>query len=366
MSGPPVGSNASDLELQRALLAGVSRTFALTIPALPRGLEVAVGNAYLLCRITDTIEDAAALDAAQVLTFCERFIGVVEGRENAVEFSRDLAPHLAAHASLHERHLIDAVPNVLAVTASLSEVQRAALRECVAVMARGMAAFQGRKNVAGLADLTEHARYCYVVAGCVGEMLTRLFIEEVRELAPQRAALLRLAVSFGQCLQMTNILKDFWEDRAQGACWLPRDVFRAEGLELAALRQDAFEPAFARGYRRLVGLARGHAENALAYTLAIPTRQTGIRNFCLWALYMALLTQRKLVSHPDFKSGAEVKIKRSSVRAVVAWCRLAAPSDRALRTSFALLARALPQPYPEDLAPANADVALPADSEAAP
>ncbi|HEX5313525.1 MAG TPA: squalene/phytoene synthase family protein, partial [Gammaproteobacteria bacterium] len=167
------------------------------------------------------------------------------------------------------------------------------------------------------------------------------------ELAPRRAELLRLAVSFGQCLQMTNILKDFWQDRANGACWLPRDVFLAEGVDLVQVRPG--DEGFARGYRRLIGLARAHGENALAYTLAIPPQQTGIRNFCLWALFMAGLTQRKLLAHPDFASGKEVKITRASVRRTVAWCRLASRSDVLLRGSFALLVHRLPEPLSGDV-----------------
>ena len=49
--------HAADLAWQHATLQEVSRTFALTIPQLPPGLRDVVGNAYLLCRIADTIED---------------------------------------------------------------------------------------------------------------------------------------------------------------------------------------------------------------------------------------------------------------------------------------------------------------------
>ena len=42
---------------QLRFLPGVSRTFALTIPKLPATLSGVVANAYLLCRIVDTIED---------------------------------------------------------------------------------------------------------------------------------------------------------------------------------------------------------------------------------------------------------------------------------------------------------------------
>ncbi len=330
----------ADFVLQRELLDGVSRTFALTIPALPERLERVVGNAYLLCRIADTIEDAADLDAAGQRAFCERFIAIAEGKGEPETFAREFAPHLAPHASAEERRLIASIPHVVAMTASFAAAERAALGDCLKVMAPGMAAFQRKKSVAGLADLAEHAEYCYVVAGCVGEMLTRLFIEYLPELAPRRAELMRLAVSFGQCLQMTNILKDFWEDRANGACWLPREIFLAEGLDLAEVAPG--DPRFVRGYRRLLGLARGHAEAALGYTLAIPARERGIRNFCLWALFMAVLTQRRLLAHPDFGDGATVKISRRSVRTTVAWCRMASGSDAALKGSFALLARGLP------------------------
>ena len=42
---------------QQEHLAKVSRTFALTIPLLPTELIDYISNAYLLCRIADTIED---------------------------------------------------------------------------------------------------------------------------------------------------------------------------------------------------------------------------------------------------------------------------------------------------------------------
>ena len=34
---------------------------------------------------------------------------------------------------------------------------------------------------------------------------------------------------------MTNILKDVWDDRDRGACWLPQDVFLAAGFDLRSL-----------------------------------------------------------------------------------------------------------------------------------
>ena len=56
-ASPLDGMTASDLAYQAGMLQCVSRTFALTIPQLPGALRDVVGNAYLLCRIADTIED---------------------------------------------------------------------------------------------------------------------------------------------------------------------------------------------------------------------------------------------------------------------------------------------------------------------
>ena len=52
------GMTASDLAYQAEMLQCVSRTFALTIPQLPGALRDVVGNAYLLCRIADTLDGA--------------------------------------------------------------------------------------------------------------------------------------------------------------------------------------------------------------------------------------------------------------------------------------------------------------------
>jgi farnesyl-diphosphate farnesyltransferase len=337
-----------DLELQKTLLGRVSRTFALTIPLLPDRLERVVGNAYLLCRVADTVEDAAELDAAESVAFYEWLLRVVDGQENPHEFSTALLHRLRESATADERWLIRELPSLLAITDELRPLEQAAVRDCLRVMARGMAAFYRRQGLAGLATLSDYSAYCYVVAGVVGEMLTRLFLFHVSELHLRRRELQSLAASFGLGLQMTNILKDTWEDRARGVCWLPRDVFAEEGLEVRDLHPRMRDPRFARAWWRLVGVARGHLEDALSYTLALPPRETGLRNFCLWALFMAAFTLRNLHRRPDFASGAEVKIDRQTLLLIIGYSRLAARSDRALRAAFDLAVAELPQPMPHD------------------
>jgi farnesyl-diphosphate farnesyltransferase len=93
-----------------------------------------------------------------------------------------------------------------------------------------------------------------------------------------------LGRSFGQSLQMTNILKDVWDDLERGACWLPRSVFDEVGFDLSALRRGQSSPELEGGLSELIGIAHGHLANALDYTLRIPAAEDGIRKFCLWTL----------------------------------------------------------------------------------
>ena len=337
---------AEDDAFQAAALEHVSRTFALTIPQLPAALARVVGNAYLLCRIADTIEDDAELAAPLKREYAERFIEVLAGEADPRVFADELAPCLAPATPVAERELIRVTPRVVAITHACSPTQRVALERCVRVMSRGMADFQQNASRDGLADMSTMDRYCYCVAGVVGEMLTELFCEYSQQIRPQRDRLLPLAVSFGQGLQMTNILKDVWEDYRRGACWLPRSVFAAHGFELSGMEDGAGDPRFAQALDELVGVARCHLANALEFTLAMPPEERGIRRFCLWALGMAVLTLRKIHANTGYSTGRQVKISRRSVRATVLVSNAAVSSDALLRMLFGVLTRGLPDGAP--------------------
>ena len=178
-------SSTDDLAYQAHILPGVSRTFALTIPVLPERLAQVMTNAYLLCRLADTIEDDVGLDAAQKSAFHERFVAVVKVSRGAD--IRGRAGALLSIASLPaERDLAVNAAAVIRVTHSFSRPERDALDRCVAVMCRGMPEFQRSKSLHGLANLGELASYCYFVAGVVGEMCTELFCQYCPDIAPRR------------------------------------------------------------------------------------------------------------------------------------------------------------------------------------
>jgi farnesyl-diphosphate farnesyltransferase len=333
----PRKTRPNDDEFQNAMLQGVSRTFALTIPQLPPALCRVVSNAYLLCRIVDTIEDEPALSAVQKSYFCQQFLTALNSSQNAERFSRQLGGLLSSQTIPAEQELIRNVGRVTRITRSFSKPQRQALEHCVRTMAKGMAEFQLKGDVETLNDLDE---YCYYVAGVVGQMLTSLFCIYSPQIAKNRDALMHLAISFGQGLQMTNILKDVWEDYQRGACWLPRRVFAHEGFDLNNLTTDTNREGFQRSIRYLIGIAHRHLRNALSYTLLIPKEETGVRNFCLWGLGMAVLTLRKLNTQLSYTS--EVKISRRSVKATILATRFTFQNKALLSLLFRFAAWPLP------------------------
>jgi len=337
------GNSATNFQDQ--ILPHVSRTFALTIPQLPMPLRTAVTNAYLLCRIADTIEDEPALSPTESRVFLQRFTAVVRGTEAAGPLAREVVRRLSERTLPAERELVSGMERVVEVTAGLG-AERPAIQRCIELMGHGMHHFQQTASLAGLARSSDLDSYCYYVAGVVGEMLTELFSCHSPAVAAQRNALQELSTSFAEGLQLTNIIKDFWEDRSRGACWFPRELFARHGVELAEMSPQSSDARFQAGVRELVAVAHGHLRNALAYALLLPPRETGIRLFCLWAIGLAVLTLRRIDARLDYTSGAQVKVSHSAVLLTRLCTTAAVRNDRLLRRLFEHAARGLPLTAP--------------------
>jgi farnesyl-diphosphate farnesyltransferase len=211
-------------------------------------------------------------------------------------------------------------------------------------MSYGMSDFERSRSRGGLSDVAEFERYCYFVAGVVGEMLTDLFCDHSPKIDARRDDLEARAVSFGLGLQMTNILKDIWDDHEHGACWLPRDVFEQYGYDLHQLQphHNGNGPAFAKAMQHLVGGAHGHLREALAYTVTIPNDETGIRRFLIWAALLAASTLRNISAQPLFTAGSEVKVSRRKVAGIVALSNVVIRSNFGLTALFNAASRGLP------------------------
>jgi len=336
--------HANDDALQDYFLQGVSRTFALTIPVLPMPLQRVVANAYLQCRIIDTIEDDPGLSLEQKRDFALGFVQCLSDKADADAFSKGLYPLLSDHVLDMEKELVRSNAEIQRIYQSFPVEDQQAIFKCVETMGKGMVHFQQRQSPAGLNDLQEVEDYCYFVAGVVGEMLTNIYANHEPAIKSQQETLMPLARSFGQGLQMTNILKDIWEDQDRGVCWLPAKDFSDQGYTLKLLSKGKTNEAFHQGLMQLIALAHFRLKEALDYTLKIPASQPEIRQFNLWSLGMAMLTLRKIAKHPEYRSGEEVKISRNSVRLTIILMKWFAGSDSLLKIMFYLAGRGLPEP----------------------
>jgi len=327
---------------QQRLLPQVSRTFALTIPQLPAPLASVVGNAYLWCRVADTVEDEPHLDAATKQHLHATLVDVIDGAADAATWAQRAHAGLSDATPAAERELLAGTAHVAALTRTFTPLQVRAIRTCVKKMCQGMTHFELSVSRHGLETAADLDRYCYYVAGVVGEMLTALFCDYSPDMAARQTEMTQLSASFGQGLQMTNILKDVWEDLDEGRCWLPRQVFADFGYNLGELDPRTNRDAFNAAMRELVGIAHGHLRNALNYSLLVPKYESGIRRFCLWSLGLSLLTLQRIVRNRNFDSSEEVKISRLAVGATVTSTNLVAHHNLPVRLMFELAAHRLP------------------------
>ncbi len=304
-----------------------------------------MANAYLLCRVIDTIEDEVSLSPEQKKYFCTGFIEVVKNNQKADDFSLELTPLLSEQTIRAEHVLIHFLPRVVQITHKLDLKQMEAIFTCVETMTEGMASFQSQELKHGLPTLVDLNKYCYCVAGCVGEMLTQIFCHYSTQIDLHSQELMSLSASFGQGLQMTNILKDIWEDAGRGVCWLPQDIFTQTGFNLQLLNQKTSDETFKKGLEQLIQITQGHLDNALKYTQLIPAQEKGIRNFCLWAIGMALLTLKKIKKNIDFKNSQTVKISRKSVAAIMYGTQIIRGNNTLLSLAFQVLSKDLKVPY---------------------
>ncbi len=330
----------------RDILPSVSRTFALSIRLLPGELGASVRDAYLLCRIADTLEDAPGLCAeekAELLALIGRcFDDPTASRELAMR-AQQLAGD-AAHLRLARNSEL-----VFIAFAERSAQSRARIKHWVQEMAGGMRAFVLRyPRGIRIQTLDEYREYCYFVAGTVGYLLTDLWHEHSPYIDDKRYELLRARCrAFAEALQTVNILKDVATDaERENSIYVPEQLLRAHGSGHATILAPELLLQNRDALGSLVELAWRDLEQAKTDLLLIPRRAVSIRLFCALPLLFAYATLRDLTRTPDaLANRVVVKISRREVKAITMLSFLTVASNSALkwlvaRTRYAQKVRA--------------------------
>lgn len=296
---------------QSQFLQQVSRSFALSIPLLNEELEDVVANAYLLCRIADTIEDDPKADIAFKVKWLRDFAQLADTcfeDERAVSDLVLRAEIIKDSAVLCEYELLTRLKDVTLRTKSFDKKYILIVAKGVNILSLGMAehlSFVANKN------LDDVDSYCYAVAGVVGEMLAHLFSLNGNIDAKTKSLLIDMSVSFGEGLQLTNILKDRSEDIKRGVSFLaPLDTLKGKDSALRALSD-------VQGY---ISITYGHLLDAIDFVCTLPKDKSGTRMFCLVNIIMAILTLNKIAKTPQGEQSL-LKISRHDVYRVFIYCK---------------------------------------------
>ena len=293
-----------------ATLPRVSRTFALNIRLLTGPLREAVSVGYLLCRTADTLEDAWPGSAEEIRARFGLLRDALAGDEGAAAALADAA---AARGGA-ELELVAGLPRSWRVWRALPGPDRERIAECLRTMVPGMCRYAARaaERAPGTPYLDSEAElhdYCWVVAGCVGVMLTRLSEADAGRDGPALGRRLELAPVVGEALQLTNILLDWPEDVRQGRCHVPADWLAAEDLAPARLVGPA-HPGVDRLARRLEDMARAALTRVPDYLDLVPPRALRYRLFVLMPALWALASLEHARTDPEFPRGRRPRLPR--------------------------------------------------------
>lgn len=298
----------------------VSRSFALTIPLMPTPLKDYISLAYLICRIVDTVEDDASAPTVDKITWLSDFSflagdefeqhDVLLGlRERALELTR-------GGSGEHDVALLSDLELVINLLLTFPEEVKSVICHGVAILGHGMASSLRKSLEAAQIEILDDVdNYCYFVAGVVGEMLAELF--SLSDKKADKKDLMELAVSFGEGLQLTNILRDRAKDAERGVKFLPAST-RDELLDYVALTQ-------------------GHLDDAIDFICTLsPKESAGVRLFCLTNVAMAMYLLRKVARNP-LDPECNYRISRPNVKRLFILCRLAVRANWSVKTLSFLL-----------------------------
>jgi farnesyl-diphosphate farnesyltransferase len=316
----------------------VSRTFALAIKFLPPRLRHSVFTAYLLCRVADTIEDSPDISITEKRNRLARLRNMLvdgaEGRSLRLDDIASLYESIDSNSD-HDHRLLSQSRELFDILGRLPDSQRRIIYHWAGEMAGGMAEFARAPNAEGvisaLKDTSEWDRYCYYVAGTVGQMLTELIVSEYKINNDAATKLNALCNSFGLGLQKVNTIKDVPLDRTRGMIFLPLDIMSYHGLTTQTLGQAQFNDQISALVNDLVGIAWRHLDDAIEYTTLVPSHLKGVRMFLTVPVFLAAGTLKAIASNPEqTMTGPPVKIGRADVARLTSAAALHSPSNTRL------------------------------------
>ncbi|UCC78608.1 MAG: squalene/phytoene synthase family protein [Candidatus Zixiibacteriota bacterium] len=324
----------------------VSRTFALTIKFLPRGLRNSVYTSYLLCRVADTLEDTPYLIPAEkskrLLKLRDLLLNAAGGRRLDLDAVSSIYESVDTPGNDEQMLLVES-SRLFEILETLPGSHKKIIYRWVGEMAEGMADYskidaQRNDIVVSLKNVEDWDRYCYYVAGTVGHMLTELFIVHYDFNMEISEDLKRLGNSFGLGLQKVNVIKDVPDDRERGINYLPGDILNKHRLNATRLKEESESSKIELFINEIVSLTVPHLDDAIEYSALIPQHLKGVRMFLIVPVFLAVETLSLIKSNPvRAMIGPPVKLTRSDVTRLVGAAATRVGSNKKLKEYYRTL-----------------------------
>lgn len=310
-------------ELGGQLLAAVSRSFYLTLKALPKELREPISLAYLLARTADTIADTSRVDVAVRLDCLEQYRALVKeggaGEKLAQMLREQFCPQQSDEA---ERRLMEKFADGIAWLRTMSPRPLAAIQSVLEPIIDGqmldIRRFPSDGKLRRLANDTELDDYTWLVAGCVGEFWTQLCASELPESLDPKITTEQMqawGARMGKGLQLINILRDIGEDTRDGRCYLP-----CEPEQLQA------------EWRRWLQTCVAHLEGGLSYVKHVANGK--LRYATALPLLLGIQTVAKMRAATWEQVMKGIKISRLDVASILAQAMIACRSPEALESLY--------------------------------
>jgi farnesyl-diphosphate farnesyltransferase len=325
-------------ELGGKLLASVSRSFYLTLKALPKELREPISLAYLLARTADTLADTAEVPETLRMACLRAFDELIrhpnaEGEARlAVKLREEFAP-LQSDAA--EKRLMEVLRESLAWLGTMRGEARVAVLEVLARIIAGqildIERFPGDGRLRSLQTAAELDDYTWRVAGCVGEFWTRLCESELTdafEVGVTAEEMVADGIAMGKALQLINILRDVGKDMKLGRCYLPEAMWRElgiAGVEEIPKDSQKLRPV----WEHWAKVCDGHLEKGLRYVCRLGHGK--LRYATALPLMLAFGTLKKLRVASWEQVLAGVKISRLDVARLLTETLVTSRSEAGLR-----------------------------------
>lgn len=288
------------------ILGNVSRTFEIPITNLEEPISDYMCIGYLMCRISDTIEDSPDISTERKGELLDMYIDVVQGNVEPKAFEKE-AVSSKPDNPLEPDHwrLVEDTGRVTEVFIGFPNSERSSIRKYVLEMANGMKKFVKRHDGRiRINDMEEFEEYCYYVAGTVGHMIASLDFEDNPEDVHE------MAENYGLLLQSVNIAKDVHGDyHEEGNVYLPAEILSEHGVEQSRLLDEENIQDTDKVLNEIIDYAEEKIDEARRYIETIADRK-GINHMHSWAIpyFLSVATLREL----DQKS--EVALREGGVK----------------------------------------------------